>query len=167
MNTVANRLSWRLFICVGEEWGLYQKPTSLSINRGGWSLTRRPPSPLNDRSVGAIESASRFDWAARSYKNQLCLWRHHRHRPRQWRWRRQGRPRQCASCCQVRRLLRCENNTSHQIFALRVLQHPLRPAALVPWKHVNHRAPFTQQDWRPWAIEAALSWLKTKRPASK
>ena len=38
-------------------------------------------------------------------------------------------------------------------FALRVLQDQKQPAAPLQGKQNNHRAPFTQQNCRPWSIE--------------
>ena len=42
----------------------------------------------------------------------------------------------------------------NEIFALRVLQHPLRPATQFPLNRIDHRAPFAQQKRQPWSIDA-------------
>ena len=39
-------------------------------------------------------------------------------------------------------------------FALRVLQHPLRPAKQFPLNQLDHGAPFAQRKQRPWLINA-------------
>ena len=39
-------------------------------------------------------------------------------------------------------------------FALRVLQHPPRPANQIPINRIDHRSPFAQRKQRPWSIDA-------------
>ena len=47
-----------------------------------------------------------------------------------------------------------ETNPPNKTFALRVLQHPLRPAKQNPLNQIDHRAPFSQRKRRPWSIGA-------------
>ena len=42
----------------------------------------------------------------------------------------------------------------NEIFALRVLQHPLRPVKQFLLNQINRRAPFAQRTRRPWPIGA-------------
>ena len=53
--------------------------------------------------------------------------------------------------------------------ALRVLQHPLRPAKQFPLDRIGHRAPFGQQKRQPWSIvedqrgqKPSRGWLLVK-----
>ena len=42
----------------------------------------------------------------------------------------------------------------NKTFALRVLQHPLRPTKQFPLNQFDHRAPFAQQKRRSWSTDA-------------
>ena len=48
-------------------------------------------------------------------------------------------------------------------FALRMLQHPLRPANQFPKKRIDHRAPFGQRKRRPCSIVADKRGQKPAR----
>ena len=47
-----------------------------------------------------------------------------------------------------------KTNFPNKTFALRVLQHPLRPAKQIPLKQIDHRAPFGQRKRHPCSIDA-------------
>ena len=51
----------------------------------------------------------------------------------------------------------------YKTFALRVLQHPLRPAMQFLKNRIDHRAPFGQRKRRPWSIVADSRGQKTSR----
>ena len=51
----------------------------------------------------------------------------------------------------------------HKTCALRVLQHPLRPANQFPKNRIDHRAPFGQRKRRPWSIVEDQSRQKPSR----
>ena len=52
---------------------------------------------------------------------------------------------------------------SHKTCALRVLQHPLRPANQFPKNRIDHRAPLGQRKRRPWSIVEDQSRQKHSR----
>ena len=60
-------------------------------------------------------------------------------------------------CCAVKTTL------PHKTCALRVLQHPLRPANQFPTNRIDHRAPFGQRKRRPWSIVEDQSRQKPSR----
>ena len=143
-------------------WGMKacRKRTSPSINWGGQPLTRRPLSPLNGGSVGAIETASRFGCAAKiaaqakimfnlmAVSCRTCSLGHiltnyvfgatiiiaHGDDDGSGEDGRNG----------VRRAAKssgyCATKTTHpnKTFAPRVLQHPLRPAVSFRRKKIDH-----------------------------
>ena len=59
----------------------------------------------------------------------------------------------------------CATKTTppYKTFALRVFQHPLRPANQFPKNRIDHRAPFGQRKRRPWSIVADKRGQKPAR----
>ena len=67
-----------------------------------------------------------------------------------------GAVRSCGCCV-------AKTTPPHKTCALRVLQHPLRPANQFPKNRLDHRAPFGQRERLPWSIVEDQSRQKHSR----